>query len=483
MIQTWRQFPIDRLVLALSTLGLGLLAFAMPMIPLDDAYITLHNARALLAGGQDAVYGGHAVDGATSIVHLAMVTAAGLVMPLELGSRLIGIGAVALLAAGMVRIARAGGAPILGALVALGGALVPITLTNGLESGLAMAAVAWSIVLVNSRWLCLLAGLLPFIRPELGLLGLLLLGRQVWQMALGGDRRSAVVRLLGALLVATPWLAWQITATGDILPDTGATKIAWYGESGLLPMEKLRNVVAALSMSGLLPLLIGLVGLRAQAGGWMLMLFVLLWLGAAGWTLPGGLAHNHGRYLAMLVPIAVYGWMGLGTARLTTYARSLVFMVTLLTGAAAVLDWLDKRDMHAMADLRADQAAIPTHARVLVHDAGYLAWLRPDLALVDVVGLKSPANGALHRRWAGRACARALAIGAIAAASRPDYLVVLDDRPVWQDISPALRGHGWTLHRINPLRPDGYALYRIAPPPPGMPAPRCAINPAQAKPA
>src|SRR5437764_1047312 len=42
--------------------------------PLDDSYITLHNARALWAG-IDANYGGSPLVGATSLVHLAVISA------------------------------------------------------------------------------------------------------------------------------------------------------------------------------------------------------------------------------------------------------------------------------------------------------------------------------------------------------------------------------------------------------------------------
>jgi len=57
-------------------------------------------------------------------------------------------------------------------------------LLNGLETGLALAGVTWSVVLArsapHSRLLPVLCGLLPFIRPELGVLALALLIRQFW---------------------------------------------------------------------------------------------------------------------------------------------------------------------------------------------------------------------------------------------------------------------------------------------------------------
>ena len=44
--------------------------------PLDDAYITLHNARVLLTGS-DPYYGTSPLTGATSGVHLALVAGVG----------------------------------------------------------------------------------------------------------------------------------------------------------------------------------------------------------------------------------------------------------------------------------------------------------------------------------------------------------------------------------------------------------------------
>jgi hypothetical protein len=48
--------------------------FPIPVFPIDDAYIVIHNARALLAGQDPNYIGSSPITGATSLVHLALVT-------------------------------------------------------------------------------------------------------------------------------------------------------------------------------------------------------------------------------------------------------------------------------------------------------------------------------------------------------------------------------------------------------------------------
>ncbi|MGJ0238983.1 hypothetical protein ACQEPB_10745 [Novosphingobium fluoreni] len=73
--------------------------------PLDDAYITLHNARALLAGA-DTTYGGSPLVGATSLVHLALLALLGHVLFLVTASCLLNILAAGAYAAGPDKLAR-----------------------------------------------------------------------------------------------------------------------------------------------------------------------------------------------------------------------------------------------------------------------------------------------------------------------------------------------------------------------------------------
>jgi hypothetical protein len=109
---------------------------------------------------------------------------------------------------------------------------------------------------------------------------------------------------------------------------------------------------------------------------------------------------------------------------------------------------------------------------VLVHDAGVISY-RTRLALVDVVGLKSPASIAAHRRWTlpsqGREVGKAL--DQIARQSGARYFIDLRDGSFWGRLADALGQEGWTL---TPLSEGAgrYEVYRIAPPqPPSAPGP------------
>src|SRR5258708_7718132 len=163
------------------------IAIGRPDFPLDDAYITLHNARVVLEGS-DPSYAVPALEGATSSVHLAVLAGLGLVLDLRWASAVACWLAAAAYVAGLGALAwrfalrRVETALLIATGTAAG--LVPYHLLNGLETGLALAAVTWAVVLAAgppSRALAVLAGLMPFIRPELALLSGLLLADQAWR--------------------------------------------------------------------------------------------------------------------------------------------------------------------------------------------------------------------------------------------------------------------------------------------------------------
>src|SRR5690606_308225 len=85
--------------------------------------------------------------------------------------------------------------------------------------------------------------------------------------------------------------------------------------------------------------------------------------------------------------------------------------------------------------------------RVMLHDAGYLAWSGAAPVFIDMVGLKSPEAAELHSQLTGPTCGskRPLAITSLAAATAPDALVIWEP---WDDVfevTSALRAAGWTL--------------------------------------
>lgn len=123
-----------------------------------------------------------------------------------------------------------------------------------------MAAVAWLIVLAQhppSRILAFLCGLLPFIRPELGLLSACLLIRQAYvrlQTARASALRDIAVDAALAFGAAFPFLAWNLSVFGWPLPNTIAAKRAYFAND-YNAMQNGRIVVGAILLAlGPLPI-------------------------------------------------------------------------------------------------------------------------------------------------------------------------------------------------------------------------------------
>jgi hypothetical protein len=269
--------------------------------------------------------------------------------------------------------------------------------------------------------------------------------------------------------------------SGTLFPSTGGAKIAFFAEINQTPLFRLKSLLKGLAASLLLPLFIGTPGLLRVRGGPVLLLWAALWLGLAAWTFPGGLAHNSYRYLATLAPVLVLGWIGVWTGLATSRfrrARPLLIGIAILSVATGIAGFQARLDAPRMTNrfplLEADAAeALPPGARVLVHDAGFLAWTRPDLKLVDVVGLKSPQNIAWHQKLtiSGHPEDRRKALATIAREARADYLVEDSGNGFWRQTSEALRQSGWQVVQINPAPPPAnalpqryYHIYRLTPP-------------------
>ena len=122
-----------------------LLAIWPTRASLDDAYITLHNARVLLSGQADPVYGSSYLAGATSPIHLLMVAIGGLIIAPVWASTLIGLYGARFTSGSLAyhRAAQAHGRRRVCVLV-LGAAAGQSTwfYVNGLETSLGMAAAA-----------------------------------------------------------------------------------------------------------------------------------------------------------------------------------------------------------------------------------------------------------------------------------------------------------------------------------------------------
>lgn len=455
------------------------------LFPLDDAYIVLHNARILLSGDADPSYVGiDPLVGATSPVHLALVASFGLVLPLTAASAIVaGLGAAAY-AAALVAMARRFGAGSLAAtLFAAAGLLAartPHQLLNGLETGLAMATVAWVLVLVADPIpdrrtrvaLWTLCGIAPFIRPELALLVVPACGIDLVRVS----RRERSPRktlapllpaMLGALAVTAPFVIWTILATGTPLPGTITAKRAWFAETNTSAHAALSTVVGAVltvlfQFGGVA--LAGLMRMPALALGQLGTAFVLALLAVFALALPGGLSHNDHRYLYVAAPVLLFAaasalgapWALPGPLRRPERYAAALLATSLAT---APVFWVDYRAALAvtaegLAGI-ADRArrSLPVDARLLVHDAGYVAWATP-FQLTDMVGLKTPSSIADHRALTepSGGARRGEALDAIARRAGATHAVVHDGGTTFSASSPASGRAAGTSVRSDPPR-------------------------------
>src|SRR6266404_504215 len=198
----------------------ALVAFAVahrviggPLFPNDDAFINLHNAQVLWLGHDDAYRDVPALVGATSGAHLALLMLFETFIPADATALFVlGAAVAAFYLVGLFAMCKNVGCSRFEAtLIALAGLILAgsiFQLLNGLDTGLAMAAVAWNIKLLTdgkrTLWLPVLCGAMPFIRPELGFLSIASMFVVLRDRELSIDFRAKAVAL--CVLAATPFL-------------------------------------------------------------------------------------------------------------------------------------------------------------------------------------------------------------------------------------------------------------------------------------
>lgn len=492
--------PVLALVAGGAVVGLATWHLSLPhplAFPCDDAYITLHNAEVLLAGGDAAYPGVSPLTGATSLPHLALVTALRAILSAPwalLAAAWLGL---LLYALALARLARACGLGVAAGtallLAGLGAGLTAHQLFNGLETGLALAGTTWALALAAQRpapratTIGLVCGTLPYLRPELALLALLLLLREARRR----PRRQTIRLVAAALAAALPWAVAYLVSQGLPFPQSGLVKRHFFAEE-CWPLGR-RITVAGGHLwqfaATLGPLLLGLPLLVCSSLGRIGLCFLAGLVLAFALLFPGALGHYEHRYLQPVVPLLLLG-LALAAARPGRRAVRLAGTIALVATCAYALVGVPaalRLDSRNSAFTRGELGALasfcrrhlPAGARLLVHDAGYLAHAT-DLELVDLVGLKTPAAARVHRQVTWPSCGqlRGEAVHRIAMAHRPHYLVVLSGWDRTFHISGALWLRGWGL---DPLRPAWwipppwlaqlplYNVYRLTPPTPGQP--------------
>lgn len=437
-----------------------------PAFPIDDAYISLHAARHLFAATDPAFPDTPPLTGATSLLHVLALRLLMVVLAPPYALELLAwIGAAVYLwgCATMIE-ARVTDDRIRWACLLLAGIVGSTTyqLVSGLETGWALAAVIWSLHWLTTdqpsrKRLPLLAGALPWIRPDLALLSLAILVKRL--RLLGDGLLAAAVCLPGVLLYL-----WE---TGTPIPQTMLAKRYVFGYYAL-PLSTAAvwmPIRLALWAPQVGPALAGLYwAVKHPTDRYVAAAFGVFLLAILA-TAPGVLTTNYYRYLYPLaVPLLIAG--------LATRAAP-VLLVTAVAWSASILparveQWrLNERVTVTSQQTIADWLnANDPHATVLIHDAGYLSEAS-SVTLVDLVGLKSPQVVPYHARWTGPSAGTKMpkAMHAIACDTAPGYLVVYSVIDQQFEMVEGLQQFGWQtqalIHTTAAREPFTYTLYRL----------------------
>jgi len=447
-----RSFYLITVALLVVIWGLCLVLLGAPVFPLDDAYINIHNSNVLL-GRPSADYAGVPfLTGTTSAPHLILLTFFSLFLSGVWAAETVAwIGTVAY-ALSLVYLSLKHNANmfqlILVLLLGLGMAMVPHQLFNGLETGLAMAGLTWTLAFVDElkpvrRWIFpLLCGQLPFLRPELAAAAALLLTARwfVYFKDSGspiGALKAVGVDGLVALAGALPWIAMYLVVTGSPYPLTANAKKAFFAEGAAAWAIKLKWAGLAVKSFawdvGLFSLAV--LFLLLTQTGWAGLAFMAVFFFAYVIYFPGALGHYEHRYLYALVPFLVYGPVSCFSHRLRwiRIAASILLTVGVVQSILCLPRGLEIHrnncsftavELKGVAGWCKDN--LPASAKIMIHDAGYISAVT-EFSIVDIVGLKTPSSAAIHKELTGPSggLKRTEAIHRIALKHLPDFLVVL----------------------------------------------------------
>ncbi len=478
-------YAVALLCLGTAAVVLGRLR-AEPAFSVDDAYITLHNAQALLARHDERFVGTPALVGATSSIHVVLIACFLLFLKPLWAQFVVGcLGAIAY-GLGLLRLAFVMGASVLQALLVLVAGMfigeAPHQLLNGLETGWAMASLVLALAAASERpcrrqWeLPVLAGVMPFFRPELIVVTMLLVGLRVWDLwrARTSNRAGLVAggRCLAYLLAAmAPWLLLSWIMTGIPWPTTIGAKQYFFAEQcyrtkaqivgdALLHFGHTIGVLALVA-----PLL--LISRIGRAFGVFAMCFVLAYY----LRFPGALNHYEQRYLYIIVPGLLFAPLPLIRWHRTVgqITCAVLFLLCIYRSERRLADTWNGQEAgirFTVTELGGVASwvnqNVPPNARVLVHDVGYVGFAT-HVRLFDLVGLKTPSSSLIHKRLSWATCGRRRrdAVALIAAMDLPGYLIVSTGWNRLYGFTGALTDAGWKLEL---LRPGAYQVYKLTPP-------------------
>jgi hypothetical protein len=457
---------------------------AEPVFPVDDAYITQHNALALLRGTDRQFPESTPLHGATSLLHTLLVAAFAIPLSPDWALYCATWFSIGLYAWGLLELCKSLHLDVFRAFLLLASAACfgrsPHQLTNGLETGLTLAAVAWTLALETRKDAlehgkgAALLGALPFIRPELAAFsGLCLLARTIRRfyvarstLVSGVCRDAAYFSIVFLPLLGTLW-----AVTGSVVPSTIGAKKLFFAEGCWNGAQKFKIVLHSFEefakCAGILLWLLPVI--LTSTIGWVCFGFIAALAYAYYESFPGALTHYEGRYLYVIAPMVLFGlaramgtrmagvrWAATAFAVLGIYdgithyqernwirAGGRAFTaVELEKSASWVRDNLSERDV------------------LLIHDAGYIS-AKTQAHLVDLVGLKTPSSVDFHEQltWPTCGALRGTAVYEIARAHGVTHLIVLDGWERIYNIAGALRQRGFKTERVGPDGP--YGIYRV----------------------
>lgn len=452
-----------------------------PVFVYDDSYITLSNALALV--GHANPYESTALAGSTSLIHVFVVAALALALPPEtaLGASCFIAGTLYL--AGLLALGRAAGASLASrALVAIlcsWAGLSMFHVYNGLETGLALAAICWSLTwMVQERFhrVLLVLPWLPWVRPELAALSALYLASMALRAKAGGTTITLSKTTWIMIACSTFLSALALLYSGVTPTATAAAKKNWFAEDCLPPEIKytwLKNGLSGFS-EAVRPIFIGAPLMCLTRHGRVGLIFIVSLIAVFYQKFPGGISHYDFRYLYLSTPFMLYGMLAMAGSE-KTWTRRLGKMTILASAIATASEAplhniqraKDGRDFtadHLAPAALAALAATDKSNSIAIHDAGYIGYAGRDARLVDIVGLKNSEVVGIHERLTHASCGRMrpYAVAEIIKTKKPTHLVVLRQ---WNDIfhisdSALTPGSNFTLTPIWADR-QGYYVYRV----------------------
>jgi hypothetical protein len=472
---------LTALALGLVVLGLAALharVYGEPIFPVDDAYISLHNAEVLLTGDDPHFVGTPALVGSTSAVHVVLSAIFQVFFePLWAQWVVMILGWLAF-ALSVLRLAFVLGASAPEALLMVAASLVlgqmPHQLANGLETSWALAGLTLSIAAARDstgpRWqLPVACALLPYLRPELVVVSVLLMLQRLLNDLRFVDRQAALRSGQIFLAALAPWALLYLLTVGSLYPNTIQAKKFFFAEGCFDPALKLdsvRNSFVAFGKE------LGFIGYAAvllvlTLTGWVGIVFTAVFAYAYYQNFPGALAHYEQRYMYVLVPWVLYAVGSLIAKRhlATRVVAALLFLGAIAQNWSEIKPrWLFHTMCNAFTRAELDGVAtwLATHAqhrKILLHDAGYVGYF-VDAPMADMVGLKTPASIPPHQAltWAQCGAGRQQAVHEIAIHEQPDFVVVLAGWDGIYRFIDGLRARGWTL---EPRYEHVYVVYEV----------------------